>query len=75
MHSRLVALVDEMVTKGVYFPDALREFERCFILKVMERHHGSISRAAEALGMHRNTLASRLKDYRRARAKAAGSAG
>ena len=73
MHGKLLALVEEMVTKGVYFPDAMREFQRCFILRVLEQHEGNISQASEALGLHRNTLASRLKSYRPARARAAGS--
>ena len=70
MHLKLSALVEEMIAKGVYFPDALREFERCFILKILERSKGNISLAARTLGLHRNTLASRLKKYRSERIRA-----
>ncbi len=72
MHLKLEALVEEMIGKGVHFEDALREFERCFILKILARSKGNVSSAAQILGLHRNTLATRLKGYRRTRAKGAG---
>ncbi|HUU35267.1 MAG TPA: helix-turn-helix domain-containing protein [Vicinamibacterales bacterium] len=56
MREQLDQIVAEMVEKGVHFEDAQREFERRFIAKVVARCHGNVGRAAEALGMHRNTL-------------------
>ncbi|HXF03924.1 MAG TPA: helix-turn-helix domain-containing protein [Blastocatellia bacterium] len=64
MRESLERLVDEMVERGIRFEDAVREFEMMFIVKVMERHRGNISRTARELGIHRNTLRSRLKAYR-----------
>lgn len=64
MRDSLERLVDEMVERGIRFEDAVREFEMMFIVKVMERYHGNISRTARELGIHRNTLRSRLKAYR-----------
>ena len=56
MREELDRLVAEMVDKGVHFEDAQREFERRFIVRVVAHYNGNIGRAAEALGMHRNTL-------------------
>ena len=64
MKKQLERLVDEMVTRGVRFEDAHREFERRFIAQVLERHDGSLQRAARALGMHRNTLSRKMSEYR-----------
>ncbi len=61
MHNLLDRLVTEMVDKGIRFDDAQREFERCFIARVVERSEGNVCRAAETLGVHRNTLARKLR--------------
>jgi DNA-binding NtrC family response regulator len=49
---RLEKLVEDMVAKGVHFEDAVREFEKRFISKVLGCCDGSVTKAAEALGMH-----------------------
>jgi transcriptional regulator with PAS, ATPase and Fis domain len=64
MRSRLESLVEEMVDRKVRFEDAMREFEKCFITKVMERNRGNLSKTAKELGIHRNTLSNRLREYR-----------
>jgi DNA-binding NtrC family response regulator len=56
MREQLDRVVDEMVDKGVHYDDAQREFERRFISRVVAACDGNVSRAAEVLGMHRNTL-------------------
>lgn len=56
MREELDKLIDQMVGTGVHFDDAQREFERRFIARVVTACDGNIGRAAEALGMHRNTL-------------------
>jgi DNA-binding NtrC family response regulator len=61
---RLEKLVEEMVEKGVYFEDAVREFEKRFIARVLGRHQGSLTKTADALGMHRNTLTRKMDDYK-----------
>ena len=53
---RLEKLVEEMVDRGVRFEDAVREFEKRFISRVLGRSDGSLTKTADALGMHRNTL-------------------
>jgi DNA-binding NtrC family response regulator len=41
----------------------VKEFEKNFILKVLSRHNNNLSKAAEALGIHRNTLSKRMLEY------------
>lgn len=61
---RLDKLVDEMVGKGVQFPDAVQEFEKRFIARVLGSCDGSLTRTAEALGIHRNTLTRKMLEYK-----------
>jgi DNA-binding NtrC family response regulator len=61
---RLERLVEDMVDKGVHFDDAVREFEKRFILRVLGSCRGSLTRTAEALGMHRNTLTRKMAEYK-----------
>jgi DNA-binding NtrC family response regulator len=64
MKEQLERLVDEMVTKGVRYEDAQREFEKKFISQVLQKADGNLCRAAEVLGMHRNTLSRKITEYR-----------
>jgi DNA-binding NtrC family response regulator len=61
---RLDRLVEEMVERGVHFEDAVREFEKRFISKVLVRCDGSLIKTADALGMHRNTLTRKMGSYK-----------
>ena len=61
---RLQKLVDEMVDRGVQFEDAVREFEKRFIARVIGQCDGSLSKAADALGIHRNTLTRKMGVYK-----------
>jgi len=63
MKSRLEALVTEMVERGILFEDAVKEFEKYFILSVLKRTNGNLSKAAEELRIHRNTLSKRVEKY------------
>ncbi len=62
---RLEILCRDMIDKGILFSEALERFERCFIAEVMERNGGNMTRAAAALGMHRNTLSKKVNHRRR----------
>ena len=64
MREQLEQLVDEMVTKGVRYEDAQREFEKRFIAHVLSRANGNLGKAADLLGMHRNTLSRKIAEYR-----------
>ncbi len=61
---RLDRLVEEMVEKGVHFEDAVHEFEKRFIGRVLGRCDGSLIKTACALGMHRNTLTRKMGEYK-----------
>ena len=61
---RLEKLVEEMVEHGVYFEDAVREFEKRFISRVLGKHHGSLTKTADTLGIHRNTLTRKMDGYK-----------
>jgi DNA-binding NtrC family response regulator len=61
---QLEALVTEMVDKGILFDDAKREFEKRFIARVLQRHKGNLSRAAQDLKIHRNTLGKKIEEYK-----------
>ncbi len=61
---RLDKLVEEMVDKGVQFEDAIHELEKRFIARVLGNCDGSLTRAAETLGIHRNTLTRKMGEYK-----------
>ena len=61
---RLQKLVDEMVDKGVQFEDAVNEFEKRYIATVLGQHDGSLTKAADVLGIHRNTLTRKITEYK-----------
>lgn len=56
MRRELDSLVTQMHSSGVRFDDAVRHFKRAFIREVLVTHRGNQCKAAEELGMHRNTL-------------------
>ncbi len=61
---RLDKLVEEMVDKGVQFEDAVHEFEKRFIARVLGHCDGSLTKTAETLGVHRNTLTRKMVEYK-----------
>jgi DNA-binding NtrC family response regulator len=52
----LESLVTQMHSSGTSYEDALREFKRQYLREVLLAHRGNQCKAAEELGMHRNTL-------------------
>jgi Fis family transcriptional regulator len=64
MRETLDHLVEEMVTKGIRYDDAHREFEKRFIAHVLVKADGNLCKAADLLGMHRNTLSRKIAEYR-----------
>jgi len=57
-------LVAEMVTRGVHYADAQREFDKRFISCVLEKNDGNLCKAADVLGVHRNTLTRKTKQLK-----------
>ena len=64
LKEQLDRLVDELVSKGVRYDEAHREFEKKFIAHVLNRADGNLGKAADLLGMHRNTLSRKIAEYR-----------
>ena len=64
MKDQLEALVGRMVESGILFPEAVNEFEKKYIKRVLDRVNGNQSRAAHALGIHRNTLSRKIGVYK-----------
>ena len=63
MKTELESIIEQMIDRGILFDEAVKEFEKNFILKVLDRHNHNLSKAAEALGIHRNTLSKRVLEY------------
>jgi DNA-binding NtrC family response regulator len=55
-------LVLQMHAAGVGYAEAVREFKKRYILEVLARHRGNQCKAADELGMHRNTLSRTLAE-------------
>ena len=68
LKDQLDRFVGELVMKGIRYEDAHREFEKRFIAEVLSNVDGNLGRAADALGMHRNTLSRKIATYRIRRA-------
>lgn len=64
MRDQLEGLIVQMVERGILFDEAVSEFEKRFIKRVLERTNGNQSRAAEVLGIHRNTLSRKMTEYK-----------
>jgi DNA-binding NtrC family response regulator len=61
---RLDKLVEEMVDRGVRYEDAVHEFEKRFISRVLGSCDGCLTKAADTLGIHRNTLTRKMGEYK-----------
>jgi DNA-binding NtrC family response regulator len=63
IRGRLETLIEEMLDGQILLEEALSEFERIYIQKALHRQQKHLSRTAEMLGIHRNTLAKRVASY------------
>ena len=64
MRDALERLVSDMLDKGVQYEDVRRELEKLSITRALQRTKGSVGDAAEILGLHRNTIARKIAEYR-----------
>ena len=64
MRDQLEKLVQDLLDKGIRYDDARREFEKTFIARALQRTKGSVGDAADLLGLHRNTVARKITEYR-----------
>ena len=56
MRRELDSLVTQMHSSGIRYEDAVRDFKKQFLREVLMAHRGNQCKAAEELGIHRNTL-------------------
>ncbi|HET9179620.1 MAG TPA: helix-turn-helix domain-containing protein [Terriglobia bacterium] len=63
MKNQLDAVVNQLVEHDILFEDAVCEFEKQFIRKILENNHGNLSKAAKVLHIHRNTLSRKLATW------------
>jgi Fis family transcriptional regulator len=59
---QLESLVLHMYKSGLRYPEAVREFQKAFILTVLQENNGNQVRAARKLGIHRNSLCRIIRD-------------
>jgi len=59
---QLENLTRQMYRTGIKYPEAVREFQKTFILTVLQDQRANQCRAAARLGIHRNTLRRTLHD-------------
>jgi transcriptional regulator with PAS, ATPase and Fis domain len=56
-------LIEEMLNGQILLNEAMTEFEKLYIQKALERNKEHLSKTADALGIHRNTLSKRVSNY------------
>jgi DNA-binding NtrC family response regulator len=60
----LESVVLQMYRAGLQCSEAVREFQKAFILTVLKDQRGNQCKAAEKLGMHRNTLRRTIRELK-----------
>ncbi len=59
----LEKVIDEMVSKGILWHEAGAQFEKLFIIQVLRQQRGNVSKTAEVMNLHRNTLSKKVRLY------------
>lgn len=62
MKRELDSLITQMHSSGVSYEEAVREFKKQYLREVLIANRGNQCKAAEELGMHRNTLSRAMAD-------------
>jgi Fis family transcriptional regulator len=60
----LESLVTQMHSSGLRYEEAVCEFKKQYLREVLVAHRGNQCKAAEELGMHRNTLSRAMADLK-----------
>ena len=61
---KLESLVAEMIEKRILLDEAVGAFEKKFIQIALGQTRGNQSKAAEVLGVHRNTLSRKISIHK-----------
>lgn len=59
----LEGVIDEMVEKGIFWNEAQQQFEKLFLIRALQQSGGNLCRAADTMGVHRNTLTKKLREF------------
>jgi DNA-binding NtrC family response regulator len=59
---QLEALINRMIENGIQYSEAVTEFEKRFIQRILEKNNGNQSKTAQTLGIHRNTLSRKREE-------------
>ena len=62
MKEQLESLINQLVEHGISYEDAICEFEKRFIRRALEKSNGNRCKAADLMGIHRNTLSRKIED-------------
>ena len=57
---QIEAIVTLMIDHGLFCEQAIAEFEKEFITTVLNKNRGNQTKAAKAMGIHRNTLRNKI---------------
>ena len=63
MKAELEALVNQMYRSGIPYAMAVQQFQKCFIETVLKENGGHQIKAAQDLGMHRNSLSRSIDQF------------
>lgn len=61
LDERMAGVAKELIARGVPLERALTAFNHAYVGVALRQAHGSVRDASRKLGVHRNTLASRLR--------------
>jgi len=79
MKERFDGLIDHLLQGSIFLPQAIELLERSMIQRSLEQNGGNQCAAAKQLGIHRNTLQRKVREYKlengRTRRKPAARAG
>ena len=64
LRDRIEPVIDELLDGQILLEEAMTEFEKLYIQNALARNSDHLSKTAEAIGIHRNTLAKRIASYK-----------
>jgi DNA-binding NtrC family response regulator len=56
-------VIDEMLGAGLLWTEVSCQFEKLYILAALKKSRGSVQGAAQLMGIHRNTLSNKVREY------------
>lgn len=63
MNEKFEGLIDHLLRGNVFLQEAIEILERSMIMRVLEQTAGNQCAASKQLGIHRNTLQRKMRDY------------